>query len=134
MRVLHIKYPFLNWSRFWKQALFYDKRTCIGIFKSSPSARLNLEVLVTIARLNLRTVCIDSLLSYISLCFLFVFSYCKKWLSSLSHGISPYLHGKLINWTSAFYLSFCCTVLPRILNILIFIIGLSQLLVFVIYI
>ena len=38
----------------------------------------------------------------------------------LSHAISPYLHRKLINWTSAFYVSFCCTVLPRILNILIF--------------
>ena len=31
--------------------------------------------------------------------------------------INPYLHGKLINWTSAFYLRFYCTVLPRILNI-----------------
>ena len=45
----------------------------------------------------------------------------KKWLSYLSHSNSPYLHGKVINWTNAFYLSFCCTVLPRILNILIFI-------------
>ena len=44
----------------------------------------------------------------------------KKWLSNLSHSISPYFHGKVINWTNAFYLSFCCTVLPRILNILIF--------------
>ena len=44
----------------------------------------------------------------------------KKWLSYLSHSNSPYLHGKVINWTNAFYLSFCCTVLPRILNILIF--------------
>ena len=42
------------------------------------------------------------------------------WLCFLSHAISPYLHGKLINWTVAFYSSFCCTVLPRILNILIF--------------
>ena len=31
--------------------------------------------------------------------------------------ISSYLHGKLINWTSRFYLSFCGTVLPRIPNI-----------------
>ena len=37
--------------------------------------------------------------------------------SYLSHAINSYLHGKLINWTSAFYLSFCCTVLPRILII-----------------
>ena len=49
-----------------------------------------------------------------------LFSSRKKWLSCHSHAISPYLHAKLINWTSAFYLSFCCTVLPRILNILIF--------------
>ena len=46
-----------------------------------------------------------------------LFSSCKKWLSYLSHAISPYLHRKWINWTSAFYLSFCCTVSPRILNI-----------------
>ena len=43
----------------------------------------------------------------------------KEWLSYLSYAISPYLYGKSINWTSAFCLSFCCTVLPRILNILI---------------
>ena len=49
-----------------------------------------------------------------------LFSSRKKWLSYLSHAISPYLHGKLISSTGAFYLSFCCTVLPRILNILIF--------------
>ena len=49
-----------------------------------------------------------------------MFFSCKKWLSLFSHVISPYLHGKLINCTSAFYLSFCCTVLPRILNISIF--------------
>ena len=30
----------------------------------------------------------------------------KKWLNYLSHATSPYLHGKLINWRSAFYLSF----------------------------
>ena len=48
-------------------------------------------------------------------------SFCKKWLTYLSHAISPYLYEKLINWTSAFYLNFCCTVLPRILNLLIFI-------------
>ena len=37
-----------------------------------------------------------------------------------SHAISSFLHGELINWTSEFYLTFCCTVLLRILNILIF--------------
>ena len=50
----------------------------------------------------------------LALCVLF--SYHKKWLSYLSHAISPYLHGNLKNCTSAFYLMFCCTVLPRILN------------------
>ena len=49
---------------------FYDKRFFIGFIKSSPSARLYLEVLVTTVWLNLKTVCIDSLLSYISFCFL----------------------------------------------------------------
>ena len=49
-----------------------------------------------------------------------LFSSHKKWLSYLSHAISPYLYGKLINWTSAFYLSFCRMVLLRILNVLIF--------------
>ena len=43
-----------------------------------------------------------------------LFSFRKKWLNYLSHAISPYLHGKLINWTSAFYSSFW------LLNIIIF--------------
>ena len=47
-----------------------------------------------------------------------LFSCYEKWLSYLSYAISPYLHGRLINWTMAF-LNFCCTVFPRILNILI---------------
>ena len=100
---------------------FYDKETFIGFFKSSASARLYLEVLVTIPHLNLKTVCIDSVLCYIS--FWSSVALCssrKRWLSYLSPAISPYLHRKLINWISAFYLNFCCTVLPRILNILIF--------------
>ena len=53
------------------------------------------------------------LLFPLQLCFILVKRY-------LSHAISPYLHGKLINWTSAFYMSLCCTVLPRIMNISIF--------------
>ena len=119
--MLHIKDPFLISLRLLNRHYFYDKRTCIGFFKSSESARLYLEVL---AWLKLKAVCIDSLLCYISFCFLFsslcsVF-YWKKWVGYLSHVISPYLHGKLINSLSAFYLSFCCTVLSRILNILIF--------------
>ena len=50
-----------------------------------------------------------------------LFSLCKKWPSYLSHAISPYPYGKMINWTSPFYLSFCYdTVLPRMTNILMF--------------
>ena len=122
MRVLHIKYPFLISLRFWQQTLFLRQESLYWLFQIEPFCKLYLEVLMAIARLNLKTVCIDNLVCYISFCFLFcsLFSYLKKWLSYLSHAISPCLHGKLVNWTSAFYLSFCCKVLPRILNILIF--------------
>ena len=94
-------------------------RTFIGFAKFSPSARLYLEAFVTMtARLNLKTEGIDSLLWFFYFSFLYssVF-FLWKMTSYLSHAISPYLHGKLINWTSAFYLSFCYTVLPRILNL-----------------
>ena len=47
-----------------------------------------------------------------------LFSSRKMWLSYLSHAVSS--HGKLIDWTSGFYLSFCCMVFPRILNIITF--------------
>ena len=50
---------------------FYDKRTCIGIFKSSLSARLYLEVLIIIAQFNLKAVCIDGFSCYILFYFLF---------------------------------------------------------------
>ena len=70
-RVLHIKYPFMfNWD-FDNRHNFYDKGTFIGFFKSSTSERLYLEILVTIPRLNFKTVCIDNLLCYISFCFLY---------------------------------------------------------------
>ena len=107
---------YFHWD-FDNRHYFHDKGTLIGFFRSNPSARLYLEVLVTIPRLNLKTV------SYVIFPFvssMALFSSHKKWLSDLSHAISPYLHGMLINWTSVFYLSFCCTVLARILNILIF--------------
>ena len=115
--MLHITYPFIFSLRFWQQTLFSWQRNFDWFFRSNPSARLYLEVLVTIPRLNLKTV------SYVIFPFvssMALFSSHKKWLSDLSHAISPYLHGMLINWTSVFYLSFCCTVLARILNILIF--------------
>ena len=111
VRVCYISSIFLyfHWD-FDNRHYFYDKGTFIGFFKSSASARLYLKVLVTIPRLNLITVCIDSLLCYIPFVFsVALFSSRKKWLSYLSHDI----HGKLINWTSAFYLSFCCTVYPE---------------------
>ena len=53
------------------------------------------------------------LLFPLQLCFLLV-------KNNLSHAISSYLHGKLISWTIAFYMSLCCTVLLRIMNISIF--------------
>ena len=122
VRLCHISSIFLyfRWD-FDNRHYFYNKGTFIGFFKSRPYARFYLEVLVTVPRLNLKTVCIDILLCYISFCFFYSsVSSRKKWLSYLSYAISPSLHGKLLNWTSRFYLSFCCTVLPRILNILIF--------------
>ena len=100
---------------------FYDKGIFIGFFKSSPSARLYLEVLVTISRLNLKQCALAfSYVIYPFVSSIALFSSRKKWLHYLSHTSGPHLQGKLINWTSAFYLSFCCTVLLRILNMLIF--------------
>ena len=61
------------------------------------SARLYLEMLVKIPRLNLKTGCIDRLLRYTSFRSLALFSSRKKRLSYLSHAISPHLHGKMIN-------------------------------------
>ena len=79
---------YLHWV-FNYRHYFYDKGTFIGLFKSSASARLYLEVLVTIPRLNFKTVFIDMLLCYISFCFLYSSFFCfrKKWLSYLSHAI-----------------------------------------------
>ena len=121
-----------------KNVCFSENLACFVFLKysfwDSPFCLITDEVLETIVRLNLKTKCIETLLCYIFL-FIFtlalcvLFSYRKMWLSYLSHAISPYLHGKLINWTSPFYFRFCCTFLPRILNILLF-----QLFVFVNYI
>ena len=77
--------------------------------------------------------------SYVIFIFVFIVALCcllsyrKKWLSYLPGVISPYLYGRLVNWTSAFYLRFCCTVLPRILKIYYYSlwIGLFQLFVIV---
>ena len=69
----------IRWD-FGKRRYFYKKGTCIGFFKSRPSARLYLEVLVTLPRLNLKTVSTDSLLCYIYFCFLFSYL-CSVFLS-----------------------------------------------------
>ena len=92
VRVCHISSIFLyfHWI-FDNRHYFYARRTFISFFKSSPSARLYLEVLKTIPRLNLKTVCIDSLLCYISFCFLHgsaLFSYfciCQLYFMHFSH-------------------------------------------------
>ena len=111
---------YFHWN-FVKKRYFYEKEICIDFFKSSPSARLYLEVLVTISRLNLKQCALAfSYVIYPFVSSIALFSSRKKWLHYLSHTSGPHLQGKLINWTSAFYLSFCCTVLLRILNILIF--------------
>ena len=115
MRCISSVFLYFHWD-FDNRHYFYDKGTFIGFSKSSPSGRLYLEELVTIPRLNLKTVCVDSLFCYICFCFLY-----SSVFFSREKTLILYFHGKLINWTSAFYFSFCCTVLPRILNILIFI-------------
>ena len=89
---------YFHWD-FDNRHYFYEKGTFIDFFKSSPSARLYLEVLATmIPRLNLKTVCVGSLLCNISFCFLYssIFSR-KKWLSYLSHAI---LYFFVCNFTS----------------------------------
>ena len=99
-----------HWD-FNKRHYFYDKRTCIDFFKSSPTARLYLEVSVKMARLNLKTVCIDSLLCYIpfasSLAVCILFSYRKKRFKYME---SWYI--------GTFCLIFCCTILPKWLTII----------------
>ena len=72
---------YLHWV-FNNRHYFYDKETFIGLFKSSASARLYLEVLVTILRLNLKTVRIDSFL----LCY-----YCWVLVELLSASARLYL-------------------------------------------
>ena len=106
--MLHIKYLFIFSLRFWQETLFLWQRNFCWLFQ------------IKIPRLNLKTVCIDSLLCRFFVSSIALFSSGKKWLSYPSHAVNPYLHRRLINWTTAFCLSFCCTVLPRILNILIF--------------
>ena len=120
VRVCYISSIFLyfHWD-FDNRHYFYDKGTFIAFLKSIPSARLYLVSVIYYTLVEL-----ENSVDWQSLIFPFVssialFSFRKKWPSYLSYAISPYLDGKLINWSSAFYLSYCCTVLSRILNILI---------------
>ena len=104
--------------RFWQQILFLWQKDLYWLFQIKSFCK------IIFGSVELENKIIDSLFCYFSFCFLFscllsVF-YRKKWLSYLSHVISPYLHGKLIKWTSAFYLILFCLVLPKILNMLIF--------------
>ena len=70
-RVPRIKYLFIFSLRSWLQTLLTTgERTFISFFKPTPSARSYLELLKTIPRLNLKTVCINGLLCYTSFCFL----------------------------------------------------------------
>ena len=78
---------YFHWD-FGKKRYFYKKGICIGFFKSSSSARLYLEVLVTIPPLTtvaVKTVAvsygISPFASFLTLRVLF--SYRKKWLSRM---------------------------------------------------
>ena len=123
MRLLHIKYPFLISLRFWQQILFLLQKNLYWLFQIRSFYKIIFGSVRDDSLIEIKTKWIESLLCYIftfvstlALCILFF--YLQKWLSYLSHVISPCLYGKLINWTNAFYLRFCCIILPRILNIL----------------
>ena len=109
---------YFHWY-FHSKHYFYDQETFVGFLKSD-SARLYLKVLrylgwtwkqcaLTVFYVIIRFV--SSLALFFSR---------KKWVSYLSHAISPNFRGKMINSTTAFYWSFCCMFLPKILNIIIF--------------
>ena len=127
MRLLHIKYPFLILLRFWQQILFLLQKNLYWLFQIRSFYKIIFGSVRDDSLIEIKTKWIESLLCYIftfvstlALCILFF--YLQKWLSYLSHVISPCLYGKLRNWTSAFYLRFCCIILPRILNILLLLI------------
>ena len=120
--MLHIKYRFIFSWRFWQQTFFLWQRNFYWLFQIRSFCKI-IFVSVSDDDTSAEPENCALTVSYVIFPFnssIALFSSRKKWLSYLSHVISPYLHEKLINWTSAFYLSFCCTVLPRILNILIF--------------
>ena len=120
--MLHVKYLFIFPLRFWQQISFLWQRNFYWLFQIKSFCKIIFgstsdDTLVELENsVYWQTLMWYFLLFPLQLCFLLV----KSDLSYLSHATSPYLHGMLIVWTSAFYLSFCCTVLPRILNILIF--------------
>ena len=128
---------FFKLIEFLTKGIILWQKNLYWLFKSSPSARLYLAML---ARLNFDSQC-ALIVSYVIFPFVFSFALCFLIVKSdLVISRMPYLsHWSLLSWKvdkliDAFYLSFCCTILPGILNILIFIIGLFQLFVFVSYI
>ena len=112
--VLHLKYLFIFSFRFWQQTLFLWHLNFYCLFQIKFLCKIKFGSVSDDTSVELEnSVHWQSLVLYfislpILLCFLLVKS-----------ARSPYLHGKLINWTIAFYFSFSCTVLRRILNILI---------------
>ena len=116
--VLHIKYLFLISFRFWQQALFLWQKNLYWLFQimsfrkiifGSVSDDSSVELENSVHWCSVPNVIFPFVSALALLCVLF--SYRKMWLNYLSHANSPYLHRKLINWTSAFYLS--CTVYPE---------------------
>ena len=112
---------YFYWDFHWQQTLFLWQRNFYWLFEIKSFCKIIFgSVSVTSVELE-NSVHWQSLVIFPFVSSIALLSSRKKWLSYLSHAINPYLHRKLTNWTNAFYLSFCCTVWPRILNILIFI-------------
>ena len=68
--VLHIKYLFEISLWFWQQTFLWRKNF-YWLYQIKSFRKIISESVVTIARLNLKTVCIDSALRIVSFCFLF---------------------------------------------------------------
>ena len=120
--MLHIKHLFIFSLIFWQHTLLLWQRNFYWLFQIKSFCKIIFGSVSDDISVELKN-SVHWQLFYVIFPFvssIALFSSHKKRLSYLSHTISPYLHGKLMNWTSAFYLSFCCKVLPRILNILIF--------------
>ena len=133
MRVLHIKYLFLISLRFWQNILVLWQKNLYWLFQiksfckiiigwASDDSSVKLE-----SRIHWQSLIVSSSVVF---CFLVV----KSDLIYLSHAICPNLHGQLINWTSAFYLSFLLYGFTQNTEYISLWIGLFQLFVFLSYI